>query len=129
VYLPAGVLSYRLTLIPADDSGDIGLRVLLWGAETVCRAVEFPDGPVQSADGVVDRANGAVIADEAESDVQVQACAEQLVSNDGVQVLGDPGVIFGQMPDGRGWADHSLVRRHLLAGDQGTAIEANVFFG
>jgi len=60
---------------------------------------EFPDGLVKSADGMVDRADRTVIANETKGDVQIKAGREQAVRDDVVQILGDPVMIHGRAPD------------------------------
>ncbi len=47
-------------------------RVMLPSTEIVGRVAQFPDGLVQSADGVMDRADRAMISDEPQRDVQFQ---------------------------------------------------------
>jgi hypothetical protein len=54
---------------------------------------------VKSADGMVDRADRPVIADETKGDVQIKAGREQAVCDDVVQILGDPAMIHGRAPD------------------------------
>jgi hypothetical protein len=68
-------------------------------AEFVGRVAKFPDGLVESADGMVDRADRTMIANETQGDVQIKAGREQAVRHDVVQILGDPVMIYGRAPD------------------------------
>jgi hypothetical protein len=66
------------------------------GTKSVGRVAEFPDGLVKSADGMVDRADRAMIANETQGDVQIKAGREQAVRHHVVQILGDPVMIYGR---------------------------------
>jgi hypothetical protein len=60
---------------------------------------DVPDGLVQFMEGVVDLAGSAVIADQPERDLEIQSGGEDPADHDLVHTLGNPVVIFGEIPD------------------------------
>jgi hypothetical protein len=60
---------------------------------------DVPDGLVQFIQGVVDLAGPAVIADQRQHDLEIQSGAEDPADHDVVHALGNPIVVFGEVPD------------------------------
>jgi hypothetical protein len=60
---------------------------------------DVPDGLVQFIEGVVDLAGSAVIADQPQRDLEIQSGGEDPADHDVVHALGNPIVIFGEIPD------------------------------
>jgi hypothetical protein len=59
---------------------------------------DVPDGVVQLVDGVVDLAGPPLIADQAQRGLEVQSRSGDPADNDIVHALGNPIMIFAEMP-------------------------------
>jgi hypothetical protein len=60
---------------------------------------DVPDGVVQFIKGVVDLAGAAVIADQPQRGLEIQSGGEDPVDHDVIHALGNPIMIFGEIPD------------------------------
>jgi hypothetical protein len=59
---------------------------------------DVPDGVVQLVDGVADLAGHPLIADQAQRGLEIQSRSEDPADNDIVHALGNPIMIFAEMP-------------------------------